>query len=114
VKTITCTVCPNGCTLSINEETLEVTGNKCPRGMMFAKQELTCPKRTICTSVRTTVPNYPVISVRTSCEVEKKLMMDIVKELKNIVIDKPLKIGSVIVKNILNSGADIITTKEMK
>lgn len=114
MKVFICTTCPNGCSLTIDEKTLVVTGNKCPRGETFAKQELTCPKRTICSSVKTSIPFFPVISVKTNKEVDKKLIFEIAKELEKVVIDKPLPIGSIVIKNVANSGADIITTKDMK
>ena len=29
MRELVCIVCPNGCTLSVDEQTLAVTGNKC-------------------------------------------------------------------------------------
>jgi len=114
MKEFTCTTCPNGCTVRIDEETLMVTGNRCLRGETFAKQELTCPKRTLCSSVKTNMPFCPVVSVKTNGEIDKALIMDVAKELKKVIIDKPLPIGSIVIKNVLGTGVDIITTKDMK
>lgn len=114
MKQFTCTTCPNGCLLTIDETTLEVTGNKCPRGAVFAKNELTCPKRTVCSLVKTSVPGYNVISVKTNKEIDKKLIMDLMKELNKITIKEKLSIGSIVIKNVLNTDVDIITTKDMK
>jgi len=114
MKEFTCTTCPNGCSLTIDEKTMIVTGNKCPRGEAFAKQELVAPKRTVCSSVKTKIKDYPVISVKTSKEIDKKLMMDLARELEKVVIDKPLPIGSIVIKNVLGTDVDIITTKDMK
>ena len=52
MKELVCIVCPNSCKLSISENG-EVTGARCPRGKKFATEELTCPKRTVCTTVAT-------------------------------------------------------------
>ena len=38
MKELTCIVCPRGCRLSIDEK-LNVTGNFCPRGANYAKDE---------------------------------------------------------------------------
>jgi len=114
MKQFTCTTCPNGYSLTIDEVTLKVTGNKCPRGEAFAKNEITCPKRTICSSVRTIVPGYNVISVKTNGEIEKKLIMQAMLLLKDVIIKEKLPIGSIVIKNILNTGVDIVTTKDMK
>ncbi len=46
-KNMICIVCPMGCHLTVDTETLEVTGNTCPRGEKYGKEELTAPKRVI-------------------------------------------------------------------
>ena len=38
---IICIVCPKGCRLTVDENTLAVTGNGCPRGAEYGKNELT-------------------------------------------------------------------------
>ena len=45
-KELTCIVCPRGCRLTIDDN-LNVTGNSCPRGAQYAKDEMTNPKRMI-------------------------------------------------------------------
>jgi len=114
MKQFVCTTCPNGCSLAIDEKTLKVSGNKCPRGEVFAKNEITCPKRTICSSVKTSIEGYNVISVRTDKEINKQLIPQLMKELKNITITKKLPIGSIVIKNVLNTDVNIITTKDMQ
>ena len=68
MKELVCIVCPNSCKLSISENG-EVTGARCPRGKKFATEELTCPKRTVCTTVATVFDDYPVLPVRTETEI---------------------------------------------
>jgi len=114
MKQFVCTTCPNGCSLTIDEKTLKVTGNKCPRGEAFAKNEITCPKRTVCSSVKTTIKGFNVVSVRTNKEIDKKLIPQLMKELKNTTVNKKLPIGSIVIKNVLNTDVDIITTKDMQ
>ncbi len=44
----TCVQCPMGCPLTVtmeNGEVTEVTGNTCPRGAKYGKQEAICPQR---------------------------------------------------------------------
>lgn len=114
MKQFVCTTCPNGCSLTIDEKTKEVTGNKCPRGKVFAINEITCPKRTICSSVKTTIEGFNVISIRTNKEIDKKLIPELMKVLKDITITEKLPIGSIVIKNVLNTDVDIITTKDMQ
>ena len=110
MKEYVCIVCPNGCHLKYDEATNTTTGNKCPRGAAYALAEYTHPTRSVCTTVKTSLPEYPVISVRTSKEIDKKLIKDLMVELKKVVVNEYLPINSVVVTNILNSGVDIITT----
>jgi len=114
MKEFTCLTCPNGCHLIIDETTLKVTGNKCPRGEVFAKTELTNPKRTVCSSVKCSVRGYNVISVKTNKEIDKKLIKDLMLELKKVNVTTKLSIGSVVIKNVLGTDVDIVTTKDMK
>ena len=66
MKELTCIGCPRGCTLKIERggDGWSVTGNTCPRGKEFAISEMTAPKRTICSTVRTAFPDAPVLPVR--------------------------------------------------
>lgn len=110
---LTCIVCPNGCELSVDEKTLEVSGNKCPRGKQFAIDELTSPKRTICSSVKTIFEDTPVVSVRVSKDIPKDKIFDVMKEINKVVVDKRLGIGDVVIANVLNLGVDIIVTSNI-
>jgi len=110
MKEFTCIVCPNGCSLKINEKTLEVTGNICKRGVDFAKTELTKPMRTICTTVRTKFDSCPVVPVRVSKEIPKNMIFKVMNEINKIVLDKKLGRDDVVIKNVLNTGADVIIT----
>lgn len=114
MKQYTCIVCPNGCLLSYDEKTNTCTGNKCPRGAKYAENEFKCPHRTICSTAKTTLKEYPVISVKTDGEVEKKLIFIVMKEINKIEIHDYLPINSIVIKNVLNTGVNIITTTPMK
>lgn len=113
MKEYICIVCPNGCHLEYDETTGKTTGNKCPRGASYALSEYTHPTRSVCSSVRTIVKGFPVISVRTDKEIDKNLISDLMNELKKVIVDKPLPMNSVVVENILNTDVNIITTTSM-
>lgn len=114
MKEFTCIVCPNGCHLVYDEVNHTCTGNKCPRGAKYAESECSNPMRTVCSTVRTTVKGYPVISVRTKTEVSKKLIPEIMQEIDKAVVTDYLPINSVVIPNILSTGVDVITTAPMK
>ena len=50
MKELICIECPKGCHLKIDDE-LNVTGNTCPRGKVYAVNEMTCPKRIVTSTV---------------------------------------------------------------
>lgn len=102
-----CIKCPRGCELTISGE--NVTGNMCPRGVDYAKEETTNPKRIVTALVKL---GDKVIPVKTDKEVPKKLINDVLEEISKIKIKKA-KIGDVLVKNILNTGANIVVTGEV-
>lgn len=112
MKELTCIICPRGCHLTVDDN-LNVTGNTCPRGAMYAKEELTCPKRTITTTVRVTNRDNCVTSVKTSCSIPKEMIFEIMKIINNIKVKAPIHVGDIVAKNVLNTGADIIITKNI-
>ena len=115
MKEMTCIVCPNGCRLTIEEteDGVKVTGNKCKRGYQFAISELTHPMRTICSTVRTSFEEVPVLPVRVSKEIPKEKIFDIMKEINKVVVTKRKGTGDVVIENVLGLGADVIITSDV-
>lgn len=109
MREFTCIVCPNGCRLTVDENN-NISGNTCKKGAEFAYQEMTDPKRNISSTCRTVFSSSPVVPVKTNKEISKNLIFDVMKEINKTVIDKKLKIGDVVIQNVLGSGADIVIT----
>lgn len=103
-----CIMCPMGCSLTVrqNGENIDVSGNACIRGVTFAKEEISCPKRTVTTSVKT---EKGVKSCKTTHPIPKNLVFDCIKEIERLRL-KDAKYGEVIIKNVLESGSDIVVT----
>ena len=112
MKELTCIVCPRGCRLTIDDE-LNVTGNFCPRGAQYAKDELTNPKRMITSFVRVKNRKDTVVSVKTSVVIPKGMIFEVMEEINKVGVDAPTHIGDVAIKNVLGTGADIIITKNI-
>ena len=112
MKELICIVCPRGCHLTIDENK-NVTGNSCPRGVQYAINEVTNPMRMLTSTVfikSETLKRLPVI---TSKEISKNSLFDVMKEINKIKVQAPIKMHQVLIKNILNTGADIIATREV-
>ena len=113
LKEMICIVCPNGCRLSVDTETHAVTGNTCKRGLDFAIEELTAPKRTISSTVATVFEDFPVLPVRVSKEIPKEMIFPVMAEINEVRVEERLKIGDIIIENVLGTGADIIAIQNM-
>lgn len=112
MRELVCIVCPKGCTMKIEEKDgeISVTGNSCKRGASFAVSEMTEPKRTVCTTVRTVFKDAPVIPVRVSAEIPKNRIFDVMREINAVTLSSPVGRNDVIIKNVLGLGADVIAT----
>ena len=113
MKELICIACPNGCRLTVDETTNAVSGNKCLRGEKFALKEITCPTRSLTSTVATVFDDCPVISVKTDGEIPKEKIFAVVKELKKIKVEKRLKIGDIVIANVADANVNIVVTKNM-
>ncbi len=114
-KELVCIVCPRSCRMTITSEgdELVVTGNTCKRGKEFAVNEMTDPRRTVCTTVRTSFPNVPVLPVRVSGAIPKNRIFDLMREVNRITVSKRIGREEVVVPNILDLGVDLIATSNI-
>ena len=117
MKNLICINCPMGCHLEVDDSDINniiVKGNNCKRGEIYAKNEVTHPKRMVTSSVFVNNGNINVVSVKTDNPIDKNLIFDVIKILKEIKVDAPVRIGDIIVKNILNTDVSIIATKNVE
>ena len=56
---------------------------------------------------------YRVVPVKSNKEVDKKMWMGLSKVLARIYVSVPIKSGDLICKNILNTGIDIVCTRDI-
>ena len=115
-KIITCTVCPQGCRMTVTGEELHVsgvTGNKCPRGAEYAQSEFVCPVRTATSSVRVEGGVRPLVSVRSSRPIPAARMAELVELLRGIRLEAPVAMQQVVFENLWNSGVGVVTTAEV-
>lgn len=114
-RKVICILCPAGCVINIKlkkGKIVSVSGNRCIRGADYARKECINPVRILTTTVR--VSGNGLLSVKSQKPLPKSIIFDCMKELNNIRISIPVKSGDIIIKNILNTGIDIIATSEIK
>jgi CxxC motif-containing protein len=57
--------------------------------------------------------NYKVIPVKSTSEVDKSLWIEFSKVISRLYVNVPIMIGDIICKNVLNTGIDIICTRDV-
>lgn len=65
------------------------------------------------TLVRIKGAKYNVVPVKSTRPIDKSLWIDCSKALSRIYVGAPIKIGDMVCKNILNTGVDIVCTKNI-
>ena len=115
-KVITCINCPVGCRMTVvlsdSGKFVSVSGNTCPRGAKYAEQECTHPLRVLTAVIPVSGSKTP-LSVKTSVPVPKELIPDIMKALGNVSVTLPVYTGDIVLADVLRSGADIISTRDL-
>jgi len=117
MKELICINCPMGCHLTVDDsdkENIKVTGNTCKRGEIYGINEILHPKRMVTSSVYVLNGKENVLSVKTKEAISKELIFECLKVLKQTKVEAPINIGDVIIKNVLNTGVDIVATKNVE
>jgi CxxC motif-containing protein len=114
---ITCIICPIGCKIVLlyDGKHFEIcSGNKCKRGIEYAKSEALDPRRMLTSSVFVINGKWPLVSVKSSIPVPKSKIFDVLSEIKKTRIKAPVKLGQIILKNVSNTKIDIVATKTVE
>ncbi|MBQ9123025.1 MAG: DUF1667 domain-containing protein [Lachnospiraceae bacterium] len=118
-RELTCICCPLGCSLTATMEQsgeITVTGNTCPRGAEYAKTEWLDPRRVVTSTVVVTGQKEgeeAMVSVKTKQAIPKDKMMDCIRELADVSLKAPVRIGDVVITNVAGTGVDVIATKDI-
>lgn len=110
---LTCIICPNGCHLLVDDN-LNVTGNKCPRGAAYGKQEVINPTRTVTSTVRCDSKSLRVCPVKTLTAIPKGKMADVMKDIDTCFVKVPCKIGDVVKEDIGGTGVPLVITRTIR
>ena len=114
---VTCIICPIGCKMLVRTDGIEsevLGGNKCKKGIEYARNEALDPRRMLTTSVLVKNGDWPLVSVKSSKPVPKQKVFSVLEEIKRINVKAPVKSGRVILRNVAETGIDIIATKTVK
>ena len=116
-KTITCIVCPIGCKILVRTDGTRfkiLEGNKCKKGIDYARNEALDPWRMLTTSVLVEDGEWPLVSVKSLLPVPKVKVFSVLEEIKKTTVKAPVKSGKIIIKNVADTSIDIVATKTVK
>ncbi len=111
-----CIGCPVGCLITVKRNqdgSLDITGNTCKKGEAYARSEMTAPVRTVTSVIRVNGGEGKVIPVKTAQEVPKGKIADCMKEIRQRMVQAPVKVGDVLIENIAGTGIDVVATGNM-
>ena len=114
IKELICISCPIGCHLSVDTENMTVIGNTCKRGEAYGINEIKNPVRVITTTVKIEGGTHAVLPVKTKSPIPKGLNFKCIDILNNLTLKAPVKMGDIVVHNILDTGVDVVTSREME
>jgi CxxC motif-containing protein len=135
MRSLTCIVCPIGCALSVEEgekgadgfPALTITGNRCPRGAAYAKEEIRAPKRVVTATCAIAeeagdagnaaahrgmyAPRRVPVKTADTCPKEKidALLADIYKTKVKL----PVKAGDTVIADWQGSGINVVAVREI-
>jgi len=114
---IICIGCPLGCetTLKIDDQrkVIKITGYKCKEGRQFVLEEYRSPVRVLTATVLTQNSARPLFPVRTNRPLLKTQLKEAAKALIGVKVKPPIRVGQIILPNIMNTGVDVIATDDL-
>jgi CxxC motif-containing protein len=116
VRKMVCISCPIGCRLTVTESNGEyaVEGNQCKRGEVYGIKEMTDPTRVLPTTVKIRGARLRRLPVKTHIPLPKPLIFDAMKLINEVEVEAPVKVGAIVIKNILDTGVNIVATRSME
>ncbi len=113
-KKLTCIDCPRGCRLLVdfNEGVVaSVTGNKCPKGEVYAKEECVNPMRVLTTSVDAQGLSLKRVAVKTDKPIPKVKLFDAMQEIQKFKLQRSVECGDILIENFLGLDVNLVSTR---
>jgi CxxC motif-containing protein len=119
MQNLTCIVCPLGCSLTVSGEAedLQVTGNRCPRGAVYAREEIRAPKRQLTATCALAEPprNGPRRApVKSSIPCPREQIPALLEDIYKLRLSLPIHAGDVVIAGWRDSGIDVIALRDLE
>ncbi len=114
MRELICIVCPNGCHLRVDEANgYTVTGNACPRGEEYGRNELLHPVRVLTGTVRLHGAALRRCPVKTNGAIPKEKLLEAAQALCGVDVRAPVHIGEVVLPDVCGTGVDVVATRNI-
>jgi CxxC motif-containing protein len=112
---IICVACPHGCRLEATRKDgdILISNAGCKRGQEYAINEIKDPRRMVASTVQVNNGVHPLLPVSTSAPFPKGQITDLLREIRKVEISAPIKMGQVVLENVLNTGIDVVASRDL-
>ncbi|GAB1484231.1 DUF1667 domain-containing protein [Treponema sp.] len=130
MQELTCIACPIGCRLSVEEKDgqLIVSGNRCPRGAVYATEEIRSPKRIVsatcrllaqpsCTDSRMSrkgLCETRRLPVKSNVGVPKDRIYELLADIYALTVEAPIQQGTTLIANWKGLGIDVVAVRTLE
>ena len=114
MRDMICIVCPKGCHLQVDEQNdYAVKGNACPRGVEYGRTECVNPTRVLTSTVVAEGGLHRRLPVKSDKPLPKGLLFDVMALLDSVRVTAPVHVGDVILKNVMDTGVNIVAARNL-
>ncbi|TFG58881.1 MAG: DUF1667 domain-containing protein [Spirochaetales bacterium] len=120
-KEMVCISCPLSCRLTAvlgkgapGMENIVVSGNKCPKGADYAREEMLAPRRVVTATVKTLSSEHPRLPVKTTAAVPRESIPALLLKLKSLTVSLPAAAGTVVLEDTGIPGVKVTATRTME
>lgn len=112
---IICVACPHGCRLEATRKDGEIliSNAGCKRGKEYAINEIQDPRRMVATTVRVAHAIHPLLPVYTAAPFPKGRVTELLREIRKVEINAPVRMGQVVLENALGTGIDVVASRDL-
>ena len=117
-KEMTCIACPIGCRMVAEWEEgsaeISITGNRCPRGEEYGREEILAPSRVVTATAFVSSPGARRLPVKTDQPLPKGLIESLLADIYALTLDPPISRGETIIDDYRESGVNVVATATIR
>jgi len=126
-REMVCISCPLGCRLTVrwdpgagsdpqspDDRALQVEGNKCAKGELYAREEVLAPRRVVTATVRIRGGRTVRLPVKTTAALPKQEIPGLLDRIYRWELEPPIVLGQKLIEDIAGTGVDLVATRSVR